>query len=37
ALYLDAAHHIVDATASTDRVVEQIMSMLFSATATPVS
>ncbi|TRS33434.1 shikimate kinase II, partial [Salmonella enterica subsp. enterica serovar Panama] len=30
-------HHIVDATASPDRVVEQIMSMLCSATATPVS
>ncbi|HBU3538804.1 TPA: shikimate kinase II, partial [Klebsiella pneumoniae] len=27
----------VDATASPDRVVEQIMSMLCSATATPVS
>ena len=37
ALYRDAAHHIVDATASPDRVVEQIMSMLCSATATPVS
>ncbi len=33
ALYRDAAHHIVDATASPDRVVEQIMSMLCSATA----
>ncbi|MGX8843218.1 shikimate kinase AroL, partial [Klebsiella quasipneumoniae] len=31
------AHHIVDATASPDRVGEQIMSMLCSATATPVS
>ena len=37
ALYRDAAHHIVDATASPDRVVEQIMSMLCSATATTVS
>ena len=37
ALYRDAAHHIVDATASPDRVVEQIMSMLCRATATPVS
>lgn len=37
ALYRDAAHHIVDATASPDRVVEQIMTMLCGATATPVS
>ena len=37
ALYRDAAHHIVDATASPDRVVEQIMTMLCGATAAPVS
>ena len=37
ALYRDAAHHIVDATAAPDRVVEQIMTMLCGAAATPVS
>ena len=37
ALYRDAAHHIVDATASPDRVGEQTMSVVCDATATPVS